>query len=165
MPAAPPTRDTDTSGLVAASCVATKAGAVLIRGPSGSGKSSLAWQLIRDGATGATLVGDDQVRVTARAGKLIAAPAPGLAGRIELRGLGILPVDHAAEAEIALIADIVAPEDFPRLPEPREQAARLFTIEVPRIAIERHSALSLLRVATALDWLAAGRSLAELTGD
>ena len=60
--------------LVHATCVALDGAGVLLRGPSGSGKSDLALRLI-DG--GARLVADDQVALSAEAGRLVArAPAP-----------------------------------------------------------------------------------------
>ncbi len=82
-----------------ATCVAIGPAGILIQGPSGSGKSSLALMLI-DG--GARLVADDQVWVTARDGRLAARPPPEIAGRIELRGFGLIPLPHAPEAQLDL---------------------------------------------------------------
>ena len=79
-----------------ASAVAlTPAAGVLILGPSGVGKSSLALRLM---ALGARLVADDGVALTVQAGALIArAPAP-IAGLIEARGAGILHAEALAQA-------------------------------------------------------------------
>src|ERR1700736_5282813 len=78
---------------VHASAVLVGDRAVLIRGPSGSGKSRLAFDLILAGRTGllppAVLVGDDRVHLDTSAGKLLVRPVPELAGLIEIRGLGI----------------------------------------------------------------------------
>ncbi len=77
-----------------ASAVAIDGHGLLLIGPSGAGKSDLALRLIDDGAT---LVADDRVIAEARAGRLhLSAPA-GIAGLIELRGVGIvrLPFGHA----------------------------------------------------------------------
>ncbi|HEX8809692.1 MAG TPA: serine kinase, partial [Xanthobacteraceae bacterium] len=83
---------------VHASAVLVGARAVLIRGPSGSGKSRLAWELIeaaRGGAVAfARLVGDDHVHLQAAGGRLLVRPNDALAGLIELRGAGILRRDH-----------------------------------------------------------------------
>src|SRR5258706_794686 len=96
-----------------ATCVAIGGAAVLLRGPSGAGKSDLALRLIE---AGARLVSDDQVLLTAESGRLVArAPAP-IAGQIEARGIGIVPVPTATSAPVALVADLVAPEDIERLP-------------------------------------------------
>ena len=78
---------------VHASAVLVGSRAVLIRGPSGSGKSRLAFDLILAGRSGqlppAILVGDDRVHLDTSGGNLIVRPAPELAGLIEIRGLGM----------------------------------------------------------------------------
>ena len=78
---------------IQATCVAVDGLGVLLRGPSGSGKSDLALRLI-DG--GAKLVADDGVELRRQGERLFARLPPGapdsVRGRIEVRGLGILPV-------------------------------------------------------------------------
>lgn len=77
--------------------------AVMIRGPSGSGKSALALSLI---ATGAGLVADDRVVLT-RNGDHVLTDAPDtIRGLIEARGLGILRADPVGPATLALIVDL-----------------------------------------------------------
>ncbi|GAB4173049.1 MAG: HPr kinase/phosphorylase [Thalassobaculales bacterium] len=98
--------------LTHASCVAYRRRGVLLRGPSGAGKSSLALALVERGWV---LVGDDQVRLEARGGRLFASPPATLAGRIELRGAGILALPYLAEAPVLLVLDLAEGE---RLPEP-----------------------------------------------
>jgi HPr kinase/phosphorylase len=99
-----------------ASCVAVDGKGLLILGPSGSGKSSLALQMI---AFGARLVADDQVALSRRGVALVArCPAP-LAGVIEARGLGLLRCEPLPETEITLVADLGTPETA-RLPEKHE---------------------------------------------
>lgn len=88
--------------------------AVLIRGPSGSGKSDLALRLI-DG--GAQLVADDQTELSPRDGRLVASAPAALAGMIEARGLGILRLPHRAWAPVLLVADLVAETEIERMPE------------------------------------------------
>ena len=80
-----------------ASCVAIDGRGVLIEGPPGSGKSSLALALIDRGAT---RVGDDGVLLEPREGKLWALPPANIAGLIEIRNVGIatLPVEAAPVA-------------------------------------------------------------------
>ena len=113
-----------------ATCVALDGRGVLLRGPSGAGKSDLALRLISQPVglpaglsapllrpVAARLVADDQVIVWPRAGQLIArAPAP-LAGKIEVRGLGIIDVTPVAEIAVALVVDLVPPGDVVRLPD------------------------------------------------
>jgi len=75
------------SRLHQASCVAIERRGLLIEGPPGSGKSSLALALIDRGAE---LVGDDGVLLELRADGLWAHPAPATSGLIEVRNVGIL---------------------------------------------------------------------------
>ncbi|MSO64253.1 MAG: aldolase [Alphaproteobacteria bacterium] len=104
--------------LVHASCVEWEGIAVLLRGPSASGKSDLALRLI-DG--GARLVADDQVDLSAVRGELIASAPEALAGMIEVRGLGVvhLPEERVTpRARVALAVDLGPGLVVPRLPEP-----------------------------------------------
>ena len=92
------------SGLLhQATCVAIDGRALLIEGPPGSGKSSLALALIDRGAT---LVGDDGVLLESRAGVLLASPAPATAGKLEVRNLGLLEFPHSAEVAVALMLSL-----------------------------------------------------------
>jgi HPr kinase/phosphorylase len=123
---------------VHASAVLVGNRAVLIRGPSGSGKSRLAFDLILAGRAGqiapAMLVGDDRVHLGVSAGQLIVRPAPALAGLIEIRGLGIRRCDFAKEAIVGLLVDLDA-ADAARLPPPQALTAQLSGIILPRIPV------------------------------
>ena len=99
-----------------ASAVALGGRGLLITGRSGSGKSSLALDLI---SRGATLVSDDRTIATPRPGGLLWLSAPAtIAGRIEARGVGILALT-AAEAPARLVVALDDTETS-RLPEARE---------------------------------------------
>ncbi len=112
--------------------------AVLIRGPSGSGKSRLALELIdlvRSGSLAfARLVADDRVLIEARYGRLIARPPEALAGLIEVRGVGLMRLAHEASAVVGLIVDLAAP-DAQRLPEPVAQTTEIEGLLLPRLAV------------------------------
>jgi serine kinase of HPr protein (carbohydrate metabolism regulator) len=92
-----------------AGCVAIGGRGILIAGPSGSGKSSLALALIDRGAV---LVGDDGVVLSVHAGQLWAAPHPNTAGMLEVRNLGILRFPFLAEVRVCL--KVVLDREAPR---------------------------------------------------
>lgn len=97
------------------SCVALAGRAVLITGPSGSGKSALALMLM---AHGAALVADDQTELYLDGARLMARCPPALSGLIEARGVGLLTTDPAPPAEVVLVADLSQAEPD-RLPPRR----------------------------------------------
>ncbi|MDT8854509.1 HPr kinase/phosphatase C-terminal domain-containing protein [Paracoccaceae bacterium Fryx2] len=101
--------------VVHASCVALEGRGVLILGPSGSGKSGLALQLM---AFGARLVADDRTVLRRDGAGLVAScPAP-LVGLIEARGVGLLRADPVAEVPLHLAVDLGQAESD-RLPPRR----------------------------------------------
>lgn len=100
--------------LMHGTCVAVSGAGVLLIGPSGSGKSDLALRLIDDGAL---LVADDQCMLEADAGGICVRAPESLAGRLEVRGVGIVGVNSAAQAHVALVVNLVAREDEPRMPK------------------------------------------------
>jgi HPr kinase/phosphorylase len=104
--------------------------AVLLRGPSGSGKSDLGLRLID---AGARLVADDQSELVRVGDKIVVRPPPTIAGLIEVRGIGIIRLDPLMEAPLALVADLVTPEAIERLPGLR--AERILGLDVPLVAL------------------------------
>ena len=130
--------------LVHASCVAVDGCGVLLLGPPGSGKSDLALRLI-DG--GALLVADDQVDIRAAAGRLEAAVPAALAGRIEVRGLGILAVAWRESAPLRLAVELSTGTAVERLPAPAERRFEDIALPLIRLAPFEASAAAKVRLA------------------
>jgi RNase adaptor protein for sRNA GlmZ degradation len=105
--------------------------AVLLRGPSGAGKSDLALRLIDQGAS---LVSDDQTQLEPRGGRLFAAAPQTIAGKLEVRGLGIVDLPYRDAVPVALIADLRPQSEIDRLPE--EDYERLAGVALRRIDLD-----------------------------
>jgi serine kinase of HPr protein (carbohydrate metabolism regulator) len=110
-------------------CIAIGGRAVLIEGRSGEGKSDLALRLIDRGAT---LVADGQVICHRQVGALIASPPAHLAGRIEVRGLGIVELPSVERVPVDLL--IVILDAPPRFPED-SRTRRIAGVDVPVLAL------------------------------
>jgi serine kinase of HPr protein (carbohydrate metabolism regulator) len=122
---------------VHASCVLLGNRAVLIRGPAGSGKSSLALSLLTAAGTlipFAHLVADDRVQLTAVHGRLLASVPASIAGLLEVRGLGIRRVPHEPEAVVGLVVDLAA-NDADRLPAAAAMTTTLLGVDLPRLPV------------------------------
>ncbi|MGZ8999070.1 MAG: HPr kinase/phosphorylase, partial [Allosphingosinicella sp.] len=118
--------------------------AVLIAGASGSGKSDLALRLIDRGAS---LVSDDYTLVVAIAGRLVASPPPTIAGRMEVRGVGLVESRFEEGVTVCLLVDLDRPPE--RLPEGAE--TEVAGLDLPVIGLVAHEASAPIKVETALD--------------
>jgi len=126
-----------------AGCVAIGGRGVLIAGRSAAGKSDLAMRLIDRGAA---LVADDYVGLRCEGERLIASPPPNIAGKIELRGVGILTLPFLAEAPVALLVDLDL--DVARLPDP--QRRELCGVAIPAIGLNALEPSAPIKVEAAL---------------
>jgi serine kinase of HPr protein (carbohydrate metabolism regulator) len=132
---------------VHASSVAVDGRAILITGPSGSGKSDLALRLIDRGFN---LVSDDQTIVRRAGDRLIATAPPTIAGKLEIRGIGIIEMDAQADVPVALIVELTT--DFARLPDDGRER-QLLGVSVPLITVDAMTASAASKVAIGLDRL------------
>ncbi|MFT3939755.1 HPr kinase/phosphorylase [Rhodopseudomonas sp.] len=112
--------------------------AVVIRGPSGSGKSRLAWALILAGRAGqippVELIGDDRVFMEPEQGRVTVRQVPELAGMIEIRGLGLRRMASAACAVAGLVVDLDA-ADASRMPEAAALRTEIGGVQLPRVPV------------------------------
>ena len=128
-----------------ASCVAIEGRAVLISGPSGSGKSDLALRLLDRGFI---LVSDDQTVVRRDGDRLIATAPPTIAGKLEIRGIGIVEMERADNVPVALLVELTS--EIRRLPDDSRERP-ILGIPLPLISIDAMTASAPSKVALALD--------------
>jgi len=126
------------------STVANEGRAVLITGPSGAGKSDLALRLLDRGFT---LVSDDQTIVRRDGNRLIATAPPTIAGKLEVRGIGIVEVEQTSDVPIALIVELRS--DIQRMPDD-SRVRVILGVGVPLISIDAMTASAASKVALAL---------------
>ncbi len=132
---------------VHASTVAIDGRAVLIAGPSGSGKSDLALRLLDRGFT---LVSDDQTIVRREGDRLVASAPPQIAGKLEIRGIGIMEMETVGDVPVALLVELTS--DILRLPDDSRERP-ILGVALPLITIDALTASAPSKVALALDRL------------
>jgi serine kinase of HPr protein (carbohydrate metabolism regulator) len=135
------------SETIHASTVALEGRAVLISGPSGSGKSDLTLRLLDRGFT---LVSDDQTIVRREGDRLVASAPPNIKGKLEIRGIGIVDMDTVETAPIALYVELTS--EIVRLPDDRRERPVL-GVNLPLISIDAQTASAASKVSLALDRL------------
>ena len=130
-----------------ASTVAIDGRAVVLSGPSGSGKSDLALRLLDRGFK---LVSDDQTFFRKDNGRLIASSPPTIRGKLEIRGIGIVDVEAVDDVPVALFVELTS--DMQRLPDDSRERLVL-NLPIPLISVDAMTASAASKVALALDRL------------
>jgi serine kinase of HPr protein (carbohydrate metabolism regulator) len=138
------------SDTVHASAVAIGDRGILIRGPSGSGKSSLVLGLIDRDPDTTRLVADDRLSLSVVHGRLVAAVPPAIAGKLEVRGQGIFEVPYLSPCSIDLVVDLLPSADCPRFPEEADRTTAVNGVLLPRLMLPEGSADGVARVRFAL---------------
>jgi serine kinase of HPr protein (carbohydrate metabolism regulator) len=129
-----------------ASTVAISGRAVLLTGPSGSGKSDLALRLLDRGFT---LVSDDQTIVRKDGDRLVASAPPNIAGKLEIRGIGIVEMERVDNVPVALIVELTS-SDIQRLPDDSRERP-ILGVKLPLVTVDALTASAASKVALALD--------------
>ena len=135
------------SETIHASTVALDGRAVMISGPSGSGKSDLALRMLDRGFV---LVSDDQTIVRREGERLVASAPPTISGKLEIRGVGIVAMEHVDDVPVALLVELTS--DIQRLPDDSRERP-ILGIPLPLISVDAMTASAASKVALALDRL------------
>ncbi len=122
---------------------------VMLLGPSGSGKSDLALRLIDRGAL---LVSDDYTECHVLEGRLVATPPSTIAGKIEVRGIGIVETPFDSDVVVDLVVRLTGPVD--RMPDPLLHDVA--GVAVPAVVLEPFEASAPIKVEIALSRLVQG---------
>lgn len=130
-----------------ASTVATGGRAVMITGPSGSGKSDLALRLVDRGFS---LVSDDRTIVRRDGDRLIASAPPQIAGKLEIRGIGIIEMEATNDVPVTLLVELTS--DMQRMPDDSRERP-ILGIALPIVTIDAMTASAAAKVAFALERL------------
>ncbi len=130
-----------------ASSVALDGRAVLITGISGSGKSDLSLRLLDRGFV---LVSDDQTIVRKSGDRLVASAPAAIAGKLEIRGVGIVEMETANDVPVALIVELTS--DVQRLPDDSRERP-ILGVSIPLVSVDAMTASAASKVALALDRL------------
>ena len=128
-----------------ASTVAKDGRAVLITGPSGSGKSDLTLRLLDRGFT---LVSDDRTILKKVSDRLVASAPPHIVGKLEIRGIGIVDMDYSDNIPVALIVELTSEPQ--RMPDDSRERP-ILGISIPLVTIDAMTASAPSKVALALE--------------
>ena len=133
---------------VYATAVAYRGFGILIRGPSGSGKSDLALRLIDDGAN---LIADDQVIIESVREELYLSSPDTISGLIEVRGFGVIKIESVRDVKLGLIVDLDPSFKTQRSPKMKEELIK--NIIVPVINMKAFESSVLARIKLILGYL------------
>jgi serine kinase of HPr protein (carbohydrate metabolism regulator) len=131
-----------------ATAVAYYGSGILIRGPSGSGKSDLALRLIDDDAD---LIADDRVVIKVVGKELRLSPPESISGLIEVRGIGVVKIKTVRDIPLCLVVELELSNQTKRMPEIKEETIK--DISIPIISINAFESSSLAKIKIVLRYL------------
>lgn len=140
--------DTTPRQLMHASALQVRGMGILLRGPSGSGKSDLALRLMDRGHR---LISDDQVILQRRGEGVRLSPPEVLRGQLEIRGIGILRIDDIVQDSLlAAVIDLEDRRDIDRLP-PESECVQVLGLPVPRYHLDPTDPSAAIKVEIMMD--------------
>lgn len=149
--------------LIHGTCLAIGGEGILLLGQPGSGKSDLALRLIDEAGAGisglsrsAILVADDQVVIRKSAGHLVASPPAALAGKLEIRGLGIAELPIERDVPLRLAVRLTPAAEIERLPDLAKSRMDILGMTIPLVLLDPEKASAPARLRAALDQFVTG---------
>ncbi|QIK96171.1 aldolase [Sphingomonas sp. HDW15A] len=130
---------------VHATTVAKDGRAVMLLGPSGSGKSDLALRLLDHGFA---LVSDDRTLLRRDGDRLVASAPATIKGKMEVRGLGIVDMPWVDDVPVALAVELVS--EVHRMPDESRERSFL-SVPVPLVSIDPTTASAAAKVRLAIE--------------
>ena len=153
----------NTTQLLHGTCIAVGENAILLRGPSGAGKSDLALRCLMTQIPRSDrfeLVSDDQVRACNRHGQVIVSPPDAIAGKLEVRGIGIVTFHYRPRGVLRLVVDLVDPQSvgaqIERMPEP-DQSVCVSGVQIAYLKLAPFEPSAPIKVNLALQQLLSNR--------
>ena len=131
----------NTSLQIHATCINLEGLGLLLRGPSGSGKSDLALRMMENNSQ---LIADDRVDLTLEDGVLIARAPSCRRGLLEVRGVGVIEVPYSNSIQILGIINLVENNKIQRMPVPRMEF--LLGVKIPSYQLDPWEASTATKV-------------------
>lgn len=128
--------------------------AALIRGSSGSGKSDIALRCLACAPNAligepSRLISDDQVIVTRRGALLMASAPATIVGKLEVRGIGIVPVASQQTATIVMCVELTSAHRIDRMPDPWPMTS-ILGISIPVLQVDASAHATPIKILLAL---------------
>ena len=143
--------------LLHGTCVALGDRAVLLRGASGAGKSDLAYRFLKlpieYSGEALHLIADDQVGLARLGNAIRVSPPATIAGRLELRNIGIVEMPYLTDVELGFIVDLRAQSEIARLPD-WTKTEEILGLPIPIIALAPFEASAPLKLRAAFNKIA-----------